>query len=120
MSIGWWITAIIVFAQLVWLFIALARLRSTMYTISNQRVMIERGILSKSLGEIDLRYVDDTQFFQSMSSRLLGIGNVTIVSSDKTTPVFVLQGVNDPRSVRELIRTQAYQVSQRQIFTRPT
>jgi membrane protein YdbS with pleckstrin-like domain len=118
--VGWWLTSIIVILQLVWLFIALARLRSTMYTISNQRVMVEKGILSKSLGEIDLRYVDDTQFFQSLIARLLGIGNVTIVSSDKTTPVFVLQGVNDPRGVRELIRTQAYQVSQRQIFTRPT
>src|SRR5712691_7932280 len=39
--IGWWITAIIVILQLIWLFIALARLRSTMYTISNQRVLIE-------------------------------------------------------------------------------
>ncbi|HEV8660964.1 MAG TPA: PH domain-containing protein, partial [Thermoanaerobaculia bacterium] len=80
----------------------------------------EKGILSKSVGEIDLRYIDDTQFFQNLGARLLGIGNVTVVSSDKTTPVFVLQGVSDPRSVREVIRSQAYQASQRQIFTRPT
>ncbi|HEY3055439.1 MAG TPA: PH domain-containing protein [Thermoanaerobaculia bacterium] len=118
--IGWWLTAIIVILQLVWLFIALARLRSTMYTVTNQRVMIEKGILSKSVGEIDLRYIDDTQFFQSLGARLLGIGNVTLVSSDKTSPVFVLYGVSDPRGVREVIRSQAYQVSQRQIFTRPT
>jgi len=118
--IGWWITAIIVLVQIGWLFVALARLRSTHYTITNQRVMIERGIVTKSVGEIDLRYIDDTQFFQSLVARLLGIGNVTLVSSDKTTPVFVLEGVSDPRTVRELIRSQAYQVSQRQIFTRPT
>lgn len=118
--IGWWLTAIIILLQLVWLFISLARLRSTMYTVTNQRVMIEKGILSKSVGEIDLRYIDDTQFFQNLGARLLGIGNVTVVSSDKTTPVFVLQGVSDPRSVREVIRSQAYQASQRQIFTRPT
>jgi membrane protein YdbS with pleckstrin-like domain len=118
--IGWWLTAIIILLQLVWLFISLARLRSTMYTVTNQRVMIEKGILSKSVGEIDLRYIDDTQFFQNLGARLLGIGNVTVVSSDKTTPVFVLQGVSDPRSVREVIRSQAYQASQRQLFTRPT
>lgn len=118
--LGWWITAVIVILQLIWLFIALARLRSTIYSITNQRVLVERGILGKNVSEIDLRYIDDTQFSQTLGQRLLGIGNVTIVSSDKTSPLFVLRGVSDPRSVRELIRSNAYQVSQRQIFTRPT
>ena len=101
-------------------FVALARLRSTLYTITNQRVMIERGLLTKALSEIDLRYIDDTQFFQSVTDRLLGIGNVTIISSDKSTPTYVLAGVRDPRNLREMIRSNSYQVSQRQIFTRST
>ncbi|HEX9161102.1 MAG TPA: PH domain-containing protein, partial [Thermoanaerobaculia bacterium] len=96
------------------------RLRSTLYTITNQRVMIERGLLSKSLSEIDLRYVDDTQFYQGVFDRLLGVGNVTIISSDKATPVYVLGGVRNPRALREMIRSNSYQVSQRQIFTRAT
>jgi uncharacterized membrane protein YdbT with pleckstrin-like domain len=96
------------------------RLQSTTYTITNQRVMIERGMLSKSLNEIDLRYIDDTQFFQSFSGRLLGIGNVTLISSDKAFPTTVLQGIAKPRDIREMIRARAYQVSQRQLFTRAT
>ena len=117
---GWWITSILVLVQLIRFFTALARLRSTLYTITNQRVMIEHGLLSKSLSEIDLRYIDDTQFFQSVFDRMLGIGNVTIISSDKSTPLYVLHGIRDPRNVRELIRSNSYQVSQRQIFTRST
>ncbi|MEA2327139.1 MAG: hypothetical protein QOE68_2098 [Thermoanaerobaculia bacterium] len=117
---GWLITAIAVFWQIVTFLIVMVRLQSTIYTITNQRVMIERGMLSKSLNEIDLRYIDDTQFFQSVSGRLLGIGNVTLISSDKAFPTTVLQGIAKPREIRELIRARAYQVSQRQLFTRAT
>lgn len=118
--IGWWITVVLVLFEVVRFAIALALLRGTLYTITNQRVMIEKGLLSKSLSEIDLRYVEDTQFNQGLIDRMLGVGNVTIISSDKTTPVYVLTAVRDPRALRELIRTNSYQVSQRQIFTRAT
>jgi len=119
-KIGWLIVAIAVFWQVVTFLIVMVRLQSTIYTITNQRVMIERGLLSKSLNEIDLRYIDDTQFFQSIADRLLGIGNVTMISSDRAFPTAVLQGIVKPREIRELIRARAYQVSQRQLFTRAT
>ena len=119
-SAGWWLTAALVLVQLALFGLALARLLSTLYTITNQRVMIETGLLTKALSEIDLRYIDDSQFEQGVIHRMLGVGNVTLVSSDKTTPVYVLRGIRDPRGVRELIRSHAYKVSQRQIFTRAT
>jgi membrane protein YdbS with pleckstrin-like domain len=117
---GWAITAVLLLIQLIVFAIAFLRLRSTMYTVTNQRVMIETGLIAKALSEIDLRYVDDTAFTQGVVARILGIGNVTLVSSDKTTPVFILRSIRDPRSVRELIRSHAYKVSQRQVFTRAT
>jgi len=117
---AWIITLIIVAVQLISFFIALMRVRSTTYTVTNQRIMIEQGILSKSVGEIDLRYVDETEFFQRFTERLLGIGSVTLISSDKAFPTTVLRSIKDPRGVRELIRTHAYQASQRQLFTRAT
>jgi membrane protein YdbS with pleckstrin-like domain len=119
-KIGWWVTAAVLLIQIAGFLIAMMRLQSVQYTITNQRVMIEEGMLSKTLHEIDLRYVDDTQFSQSFMERILGIGNVTMVSSDKALPVTMLRGINDPRGVREMIRARAYQVSQRQVFTRAT
>src|SRR5258708_19701362 len=118
-KIGWWLTALVLLYQIVTFLFALLRLQSTLYTVTNQRIMFEQGILSKSLSEIDLRSLDDTQFFQSFTDRILGIGNVTLVSSDKTLPVSVLRGVHDPRNLREIIRSRAYQVSHRQVFPRP-
>jgi len=119
-KIGWGLAAVIVVWELIAFLIAMLRLQSTLYTVSNQRILIEQGMLSKSVSEIDLRSLDDTQFFQSFSERILGIGNVTLVSSDKALPVTVLRGIHNPRNVRETIRAAAYQVSQRQLFTRAT
>ena len=117
---GWYVALVLGFAQLVSIAIGYFRLRGTLYTITTQRVIVERGLLSKSLTEIDLRSIDDTQFFQTLFDRMLGIGEVVLVSSDKTAPMFMLRAIRDPRAVRETIRAHVYQVSQRQLFTRAT
>jgi uncharacterized membrane protein YdbT with pleckstrin-like domain len=119
-NIGWVIMGIIFVFQLIRLGIALMRIRSTLYTVTNQRIMVENGIISKALSEIDLRTIDDTQFFQSVSARMLGIGNIMIISSDKSQPAFMLHNIENPRALRETIRSHAYAVSQRQLFTRAT
>jgi uncharacterized membrane protein YdbT with pleckstrin-like domain len=117
---GWFATAILLFIQLVAFLVAWIRLRSTMYRVTNQRVQMEQGIFSKTVDEIDLRYIDDSTFTQSLVERILGIGSVTLMSSDTNTPRYVLRSVKDPRGIRELIRAEAYQASQRQVFTRVT
>ena len=117
---GWAITIIVDLILLTSFAIALIRLRSTLYTVTNQRVLVESGVLTKSVQEIDMRLIDDTTFFQSFLHRLLGIGHVTVMSSDKTTPSYTMRGVRDPRGVRELIRTHSYHASHKQVFTRST
>ena len=117
---GWFATAILVVIQSIALLVAWIRLRSTMYRVTNQRVLVEQGIFSKTVDEIDLRYVDDSTFTQSLVERILGIGSVTLISSDKSSPRYVLRSIRDPRGVREMIRAEAYQTSQRQVFTRST
>ena len=120
MTAGWFITAALVLIFGISIAAGMVLLRSTRYTITNQRLLIESGLFSKSVNEIDMRLIDDSQFHQGFIHRLLGIGNVTVMSSDKNTPVFTLRGVRDPRAVREVVRAHAFAASQRQVFTRPT
>jgi uncharacterized membrane protein YdbT with pleckstrin-like domain len=94
------------------------RLRSVRYRLTNQRLVVERGLLSRTLSEVDLRQVDDLVFRPGPLDRLLGIGSISVVSSDRTQPHLQLLGVMDPRGTRELIRTQVYAATQRQLFTR--
>ncbi len=120
MKAGFALTALLAITQLSAIMLGYFRLRSTLYTVTSQRVILEQGMWAKSLNEIDLRTVDDTQFFQTVTDRMLGIGNVILVATDKASPMLVLRSIRDPRGVREIIRSQAYQVSQRQVFTRAT
>lgn len=117
---AWIVIALVIVWRLIGVAIAYARIRSTLYTVTNQRVIIETGLAEKKVEDIDLRYIDETHFRQRLVERILGIGNVTIVSSDKVAPQYILRGIPDPRALRELIRARAYEVSQRQLFTRAT
>jgi membrane protein YdbS with pleckstrin-like domain len=99
---------------------AWARIKNTHYRITNQRIVIQSGVLSRSLEEIDMRSIDDIEFQQTVIERLFGIGQVFVVSTDKVAPKLSLHGIPDPLKIRELIRSNAYQVSQRQLFTRST
>jgi uncharacterized membrane protein YdbT with pleckstrin-like domain len=97
-----------------------AVLKSHHYRITSQRIVIESGVLSKQIEEIDMRTVEDLLFRQSLLERMLGIGDITIVSADKTTARARLVGLERPRDLRELIRTTAYQATRGQLFTRQT
>ena len=103
-------------------------LRTQSYRLTNQRMLIESGVFSRTINEIDLRTVDDITFHQRFSERLLGLGQIGIVSSepDPDRPPrraglrARLIGVRQPREVREQIRNAAYAASGKQVFMRPT
>lgn len=104
-------------AKLAW---RIAVLRSHRYRVSNQRILLESGVLSKRIDEVDMRTIEDIEFRQGVTERLLGIGEIGIIAADKRMARFRLLGVENPREVRELIRAKAFQATQRQLFTRTT
>jgi uncharacterized membrane protein YdbT with pleckstrin-like domain len=104
-------------------------LRSQSYRLSDQRLLIESGVFSRTINEIDLRTVDDITFHQSFVERMLGLGEIGIVSSEPAAQPGAsgrpglrarLTAVADPRAVREQIRNAAYEATGRQVFMRPT
>ena len=101
-------------------------LRSHHYRVSNQRLLIETGVLAKSINEIDMRTVEDITLQQTAVQRLFGVGEIAIVASDAgpgpglARTRLRLLGVRDPRAVRELVRNAAYQATRSQVFMRAT
>lgn len=78
--------------------------RSQRYTLSNQRLRLESGIIAKQVEELELYRVIDTAADQGVIQRLLGVGTVVVVSSDQRSPQFVMPWVHNPRALREQIR----------------
>lgn len=111
---------VLVVLRLVKLAWHIAVLRSHRYRVSNQRILLESGVLSKRIDEVDMRTVEDIEFRQGIFERMLGIGEIGIIAADKRMARFRLLGVENPRDVRELIRANAFQATQRQLFTRTT
>lgn len=98
----------------------IAVLKSQRYRITSQRIVIESGVFSRRIEEIDMRTVEDLEFRQSFLDRVLGIGQIAVISSDRSAGRFVLVGLDRPRELRELIRGGAYQATRGQLFTRAT
>jgi uncharacterized membrane protein YdbT with pleckstrin-like domain len=76
------------------------------YTLTNERLIKESGILSKSRDEIELFRVKDTAVKSTLLQRFVGYGNIAVVSSDATGN-FVLENLPDAMAKREQIRTMS-------------
>jgi uncharacterized membrane protein YdbT with pleckstrin-like domain len=73
------------------------------YTLTNERLIKESGILSKSRDEIELFRVKDTAVKSTLLQRFVGYGNISVVSSDATGN-FILENLPDAMAKREQIR----------------
>ena len=72
--------------------------------ITNQRIIEEYGILSKTTQELELFRVKDITLHQSFWFRLLGISNIHLRTSDKTSPIYSLIGISKGKDLREELR----------------
>lgn len=79
-------------------------IRSTVYTLTDQRLKTRRGILSRVIDDIELYRVKDSHFTQTFAQRLFGIGNITLRTTDASTPLILLPGLADPEMRWEQIR----------------
>lgn len=69
------------------------RSRSTTYRITTRRVIIEHGLLSKRLEQVDTVRIRDFIVERPFGQRLLGTGNMQLVTTDLSTPVVRLTAI---------------------------
>jgi uncharacterized membrane protein YdbT with pleckstrin-like domain len=69
------------------------RTRGTSYKITTQRVVIESGVFSKRMEQIDLYRVVDYVVDRPFGQRVMGTGNIILEAMDKTTPEIRISGV---------------------------
>jgi uncharacterized membrane protein YdbT with pleckstrin-like domain len=58
----------------------------TTYKVTNQRVVIDSGLFSKKLDQLDLYRVNDFVVDRPFGQRLLGTGNIRMTTFDKSSP----------------------------------
>jgi hypothetical protein len=84
------------------------------YTVTNQRLRIRRGLLSRDTDDFDLVRIQDVDLTQKMTERMVDVGDITIIGADKSDPIVVLQNVHNPERVHEIIRQAVMEARKRQ------
>ena len=75
----------------------------TKYELTEQKLIINTGILSVKEEEIRLyRFVDIT-LHQSLFQRLFGVGNLQCMTNDRSSGDFVIELIKNPRQVKDLL-----------------
>lgn len=74
------------------------------WVLTTERLRVIRGILARSTEEIELTRVRDVSLDQGLTQRALGIGTVTVVGTDATSPSVIIHDIEEPEQVMELIR----------------
>jgi uncharacterized membrane protein YdbT with pleckstrin-like domain len=76
-----------------WLIVRYWRMLGCLYRVTSRRIVVETGVLSKRLEQVDLYRVNDYTVERPFLQRLMGTGNLLLKTMDKTTPEVNLLGI---------------------------
>jgi uncharacterized membrane protein YdbT with pleckstrin-like domain len=78
----------------------------TRYAMSEDRLFLSVGFLNVKDEEVLLYRIRDINTSRTLWQRLLGVGTITVVSSDKSMPSAILKNIKRPMEVKELLHRQ--------------
>ncbi len=93
---GFWITVVLIAGAAITALAGFLLRVSTRYTITNTRLHIKRGIVSREVQETRLTRVQDVSYSQSLLQRLLQIGDIDFDTASADDTSFVFIGVANP------------------------
>ncbi len=97
-----WVALVVVVGLLLVVVAGLVRRIATTYTITNRRLAISKGILSKEHHETRLERVQNVNSSQSLLERMLRVGDVQFDTAGSAEYNFAFAGVEAPG---EIVRT---------------
>lgn len=90
----------------------------TNYRLDSGRLFRKSGILVRKEDQLMLYHIRDLEVRVSLWQRIFGVGTVTVVGADATTPRLELENVRNPDNVRDLLYKYSEQDKQRRRMTR--
>ncbi len=86
------------------LLIKIIKLKATCYEITADRIEWSRGILSRRFDKLDMFRVVDLKLRRTLFDCIVGIGTVTLVTTDKTDPAFEFEKMRRARELYDVIK----------------
>jgi hypothetical protein len=67
---------------------------------------MSQGVFTRATEELELYRIKDTALIEPFWLRMFSLGNVVLMTSDRSTPEVIVEAVKNPDEVRELIRAK--------------
>jgi uncharacterized membrane protein YdbT with pleckstrin-like domain len=81
-AFGWLVLVVVAVAVIAWFSVApLLRWRCTHFVITNRRVLVREGVLTRTGFEIPMNRINSVHFRQTVFERLLGCGTLSVESA---------------------------------------
>lgn len=74
------------------------------YILTTERIKVTRGLLGRQIENFELVRIQDIDYSQGLTERLMGIGDITIRGADPSLTVMVMRNIPDPEDVYEIMR----------------
>ncbi len=75
----------------------------TVYRLTEEKLIIDTGFLSKKQEEVRLYRIMDLTLHRPLGQRLFGVGTIHCCTADKSTPEFDILKIKDAERVKNLI-----------------
>jgi len=93
---------LIILILFLWIIWNLLSWRFTLYTLTEQRIVVERGMLRKNRNSIHYDKIQDVTVSQSLIERLTLSGDIEVFGGHDSTRIF-LEDVPRPKDIEEMI-----------------
>ena len=91
----------------------------TKYSMSEDRLFVETGLLNLSQDEVRLYRILDLQLKRSLGQRIFGVGSIIVSSSDKSLGTFEIKNIKNSANVKEMLSVQVEQQREaKRVYTR--
>jgi uncharacterized membrane protein YdbT with pleckstrin-like domain len=101
---GWGVLVGLILLTWAWLTFSLYWARwGAYYKLTSQRLIHRAGVIKQRTDRIEVIDMDDITYEQSIVQRMFDVGDVIIVSSDRTDPELRLRGISNCQEVAKLM-----------------
>lgn len=100
----WLFVSCILVIPIPWAIWAWLKVKSRVYTLTSERLLIEDGVFNKTQDTLELYRVRDLQVTAAFTQRIFGLENVHLLATDLTTESLVLDHVPAALNLRDKLR----------------
>ncbi len=104
---------ILALAVIAVLFHRILQIRKTHYAVSADRIEYSTGVFSHRVDNLDMFRVMDIKLRRSFFDRILGVGTVTLTTTDNSHPEFVFEKVRNSRELYDIIKRASLSADRR-------